>query len=255
MSNAPGLLWSVLVCGGRICTSGIRPGYGLVRGWRPGCALLSEGHSGPRRSCRAGSARFRVTNVAVAGRFVAFGGRVGRVEVTNLALPGTFVVFRAAGGALPLTRHASVEETQPVVVKLDARGRSARSAPTKQRGRVWSGAHVVSAHRRQPVLIGPVSGAAPVCQARPDRAAKPSRSDRLDRRADVSARSNRAEGADAGGEARPHGERDGDGEARRSAVRGKRPKPPFGSAALRQSRAQGEAPREPACARRACRAR
>ena len=38
---------------------------------------------------------------------------------------------------------------------VDARGRSARSAPTNQRGRVWSGAHEVSAHRRQPVIIAP----------------------------------------------------------------------------------------------------
>ena len=67
--------------------------------------------------------------------------------------------------------------------------RSARSAPTYQRGRVWSGA----SKKRTPAPAGldwPVSGAAPVCQARPDRAAKPSRSDRVDRRADVSARSN-----------------------------------------------------------------
>ena len=28
-----------------------RPGYGRVRGWRPGRARLSAGHSGPRRSC------------------------------------------------------------------------------------------------------------------------------------------------------------------------------------------------------------
>ena len=53
---SPGCQMRLLRCGrlgwgGRICTSGARPGYGLVRGWRPRRALLSEGHSGPRRPC------------------------------------------------------------------------------------------------------------------------------------------------------------------------------------------------------------
>ncbi len=43
------------------------------------------------------------------GRFVALGGRVGRLGVTNIPPGGRFVAVRVLGGALTLTNHASVD--------------------------------------------------------------------------------------------------------------------------------------------------
>ena len=121
----------VLGCGGRICTSGARPGYGRVRGWRPRRALLSEGHAGPRRSC-SGRERVGLTNVSR-------GGSCRHVDRGWLV------------GARGYARGRLIVQSQPSALAE----RSARSAPSNQRGRVWSGAPTASAHRRQPVITGP----------------------------------------------------------------------------------------------------
>ena len=68
MSNSR--VWCVFLgsCG-RICTCGIRPGYGLVRGWLRRSALRWEGHAGPRRSCSGREHVGCTTKLSMRSRF------------------------------------------------------------------------------------------------------------------------------------------------------------------------------------------
>ena len=136
--------------GGRICTSGARPGYGRVRGSRPRRALLSKGHPGPRRPCP--------------GRERALGGAVDFIvslvrKVSDRTPPrGWRVGARCARECFELF---------PCIAGISRRSRATRACPRPRTSAAGSGVALRrSAHRRQPVLIAPSAERAPVCQMR-----------------------------------------------------------------------------------------